>query len=129
MPTGMGGAFWPLDPERKLYVDYGLGFIGICGDAYQYPDPHYDFPLFISRSVGGKSYQIIATIPDPNIDQVGETWESTIEDPEYDTVFKVRITRVAEDYRYKVEFWVSPAYGTLPGGERRWLPPITYPAK
>ncbi len=122
-PTDMGSAFWPLDPEGKKFISYDLGFIGTPPGNY----PFYDFPLFISRSAGGQPYQTIATIQDPGLKNIGDKWETTTTDTEYNVLCKVRLTRIREDYKYKTEFLVSPDYGIGHNGERQWLPPLTFP--
>ncbi len=123
--TDMGLTFWPLDPEGKKFIAYGLGFYGTPPGNPLY----YDFPLVISRSVGGGPIQTVATITDPSVEKIGDTWNSNlITDADYNVVFKVKLTRVAEGYKYKVEFFVSPNYGVSPTGERQWLPPATYPS-
>ena len=66
---------------------------------------------------------IIGTmISDPNIDEVGRAWETVINDVGQNVACRVKLTRVDEEYKYKIEFFVSP------DGGNQWFPPTTYPA-
>lgn len=86
--------------------------------------PQYGFPLYIERHSGKGneiSTKVIASIPDPNIDEVGAEWDSgLIKDPDYDGfILRVTLTRTAEKvariYDYEIKFYFSP------DGGQRWL--------
>lgn len=114
----LGVVFWPLDPEGKRFLTYTLGHYGIPPGG---PYPLYEFPLVITKYVEGKYAGIVGTIPDPNIDKIGEEWEMVINDTKHNVVCKVKLTRVEEVYKYKIEFYVSP------DGGKQWFPPTTFP--
>ncbi len=113
-----GDVIWPLDPEGKRFVAYLLGNLDTPGPGRPYP--LYCFPLAIEKCLDGKS-SIIATIPDPNIEEIGRVWETVVNDAAQNVVCKVKLTRVNEAYKYKIEFFVSP------DGGNRWFPPTTFP--
>jgi len=118
--ASLGDVFWPLDPKGKRFVAYVLGFYDVPGPGPEYP--LYYFPLAIEKDLEGKNVGVIGTIQDPNIEEIGRSWETIINDAEQNVVCKVKLTRVKEDYKYKIEFYVSP------DGGKQWFSPTTFPA-
>ncbi|MCK4649438.1 hypothetical protein KAT51_07935 [bacterium] len=127
--TAFGLTFWSLNPEGTKYIAYGLGNFGLPRRNFPSPDP---FPLIISRSVEGGPQEIIATISNPNLQEIGDEWESPIiTDPDYNTTFKVKVIKIEEIHRdgadrdkmwnYRTIFFVSPDWSD------KWFPPITVP--
>lgn len=116
-PTDLGLVFWRLDGEK--YIAYGIGKLSKPrGGTFLL----YEFPLFISRTVGGGPWETIITIPDPDI-EIGGGWESPlITDPDYNVTLKVKLIRVEEVYKYKVMFFASPSWS------EKWFPPTIYPS-
>jgi len=114
----LGIVFWQLDSEGKRSVAYILGFFDTPGPGEV---NHYCFPLAIEKDLEGRNMGVIGTIPDPNIEEIGRVWETVVNDAEQNVVCKVRLTRVREAYKYKIEFFVSP------DGGKQWFPPSTFP--
>lgn len=96
--------------SEKEGVAYGLGSMFTPPGTGLFP--RFEFPLFVSRT-DVSPIKILATIPDPNIETIGNKWESAlIRDPDYENfVLKVEIIRVAEVQKYNTRFSFSPDNG------------------
>ena len=81
--------------------------------------PKYNFPLSVGKTEAWRGIlsKILTSIPDPNLNEVGQVWESAlIRDEDYERfVLKVKLTRVNNERKYQGEFSFSPDNGN------RWL--------
>lgn len=103
---------------------YGLGSMFVPpGNQHPYNQyGYYEFPLFVSKTENGSPEQIIATISDPEPQEIGAEWEIVIEDPDYQNfILRVKLIRTEEDYKYNIEFSFSG------NGGDSWSGPIPWP--
>jgi len=97
---------------------YEIGYEAFRGRTTKYPI--FVFPLLVSSSTNNVD-KVFGTIPDPNL-EIGNSCESTFTNPDYPNhLVKVKIARVAEEYRYTVTSSVSLDNG------KSWIGPLIYP--
>ena len=117
-----------LEAREGEFFAYGIGymFTPLNGEGA----PLVEFPIFVSN-VSQEEPRILATIPDPELEEVGDAWESAlIEDPDYPNyVLKVEIVRREEKHTYRGNHtYRVRSYFSTNGGKSWWDPnPMDYP--
>jgi hypothetical protein len=118
-----------LEAKDGEFFAYGIGymFTPLDGEGI----PLVEFPIFVS-DVSQEEPRILATIPDPKLEEVGDEWESAlIEDPDYPNyVLKVKIIRREEKHAYRGNHTYRVlSYFSTNAGKSWWDPPnpMDYP--
>ena len=85
---------------------YGVGYMFTPSKSQEYA--YFEFPICVTKEENGEGNQIIAEIPDPELQEIGTEWEITVRDPDHrNYLIKVKLTRVENDYKYNVESSIS----------------------